>query len=188
MWDKGDVDAASRHFSRYLHSHYRTGSHSGIRWGIDAMGWVAAANGEWELAVRLLSSALRLRTTAEENDQSRLSEASKDAHRKSKLNLSRYAYNKAREAGAKLTYEQAVALALEHRTTAPSTATLTVRQRQVAELIAQGKSNQAIADQLFVGLKTVESHVKAIMDRLGVQNRTQIATWLTGHGKSTGAD
>jgi len=26
------------------------------------------------------------------------------------------------------------------------------------------------------------------MDRLGVQNRTQIATWLTGHGKSTGAD
>ncbi|MGW5740804.1 LuxR C-terminal-related transcriptional regulator [Amycolatopsis sp. NPDC003861] len=184
MWDKGNIDDAADHFSKFLRLNHESGSHTGIRWGIDAMGWVAAADGDWERAIQLLNSALHLRTTASEpSNRNRLHDTSTEANRNARQNVSRLAYNKAREAGAKLTYEQAVALALKTRTSPPeqrpAPAKLTVRQRQVAELIALGKSNQAIADQLFVALKTVESHVKAIMERLGVQNRTQIATWLT---------
>ena len=54
---------------------------------------------------------------------------------------------------------------------------LTSREREVAAQIAQGKSNQAIASELFVGLKTVEAHVTRILSKLGFTSRAQIAGW-----------
>ena len=59
---------------------------------------------------------------------------------------------------------------------------LTDRERQVAAQIAQGKSNQAIAAELFVGLKTVEAHVTHILSKLGFNSRAQIAGWAVAKG------
>lgn len=59
---------------------------------------------------------------------------------------------------------------------------LTARQRQVAALVAQGKSNQAIAVELVVSERTVENHVANIMSRLGFTTRTQIAVWAVAQG------
>lgn len=56
---------------------------------------------------------------------------------------------------------------------------LTARERQVAILIAQGKSNRAIAEQLVVSERTVESHVTNMLGKLGFTSRAQIATWTT---------
>jgi DNA-binding NarL/FixJ family response regulator len=52
---------------------------------------------------------------------------------------------------------------------------LTDRQREVAELVAQGLSNEEIARRLFLSLATVKSHLTASMRRLGVRSRTQVA-------------
>jgi len=52
---------------------------------------------------------------------------------------------------------------------------LTERQRDVAELVAQGLSNEEIATRLFLSLATVKSHLTASMRRLGVRTRTQLA-------------
>ncbi|MGY1707251.1 LuxR C-terminal-related transcriptional regulator [Geodermatophilus sp. SYSU D00697] len=52
---------------------------------------------------------------------------------------------------------------------------LTERQRDVAELVAQGLSNEEIACRLFVSLSTVKSHLTASMRRLDVRTRTQLA-------------
>ncbi|WP_456971357.1 LuxR C-terminal-related transcriptional regulator [Geodermatophilus sp. SYSU D00815] len=52
---------------------------------------------------------------------------------------------------------------------------LTERQRDVAELVAQGLSNEEIAGRLFLSLATVKSHLTASMRRLGVRTRTQLA-------------
>jgi DNA-binding NarL/FixJ family response regulator len=52
---------------------------------------------------------------------------------------------------------------------------LTDRQREVAELVAQGLSNEEIARRLFLSLATVKSHLTASMRRLGVRSRTQLA-------------
>jgi DNA-binding CsgD family transcriptional regulator len=54
---------------------------------------------------------------------------------------------------------------------------LTPRQWQIAGLIAQGLTNKQIADELLISLRTAESHVKAILVRLGFTRRAQVAAW-----------
>ncbi len=59
---------------------------------------------------------------------------------------------------------------------------LTAREREVARLVAQGKSNRAIADELVVGVSTVEAHISHIFTKLGFSSRTQIAAWAVEKG------
>lgn len=59
---------------------------------------------------------------------------------------------------------------------------LTTREREVAAQIAQGKSNQTIAGDLFLSLKTVEAHVTRILTKLGFTSRAQIAAWAVAKG------
>lgn len=55
---------------------------------------------------------------------------------------------------------------------------LTKAERRVADLVAEGLSNQAIADQLYVSRHTVESHVKHIFTKLGLSSRVALATLI----------
>ncbi|ARF14099.1 response regulator [Sporosarcina ureae] len=50
---------------------------------------------------------------------------------------------------------------------------LTDRELEVLLLLAKGKSNQEIADELFIALKTVKTHVSNLLSKLEVQDRTQ---------------
>lgn len=59
---------------------------------------------------------------------------------------------------------------------------LTARERAVAALIAQGRTNQEIADGLVVSKRTVESHIAHILSRLGFTNRAQIVRWAIENG------
>jgi predicted ATPase/DNA-binding CsgD family transcriptional regulator len=59
---------------------------------------------------------------------------------------------------------------------------LTRREREVAALIAQGKSNREIANEMTVGLKTVETYVTRILNKLGFGSRVHIATWAVEKG------
>ena len=83
---------------------------------------------------------------------------------------------------------QATALLPKPRSRTPGRAArhafagLTVREREVAALIAQGKSTREIAEALVVSERTVESHVANIMFKLGVRSRSQIAVWAAEKG------
>ena len=57
-------------------------------------------------------------------------------------------------------------------------AALTPRQRQVCELAAAGKANRAIAQELFLSIKTVEAHLAAGYRKLGVNARAELAAEL----------
>jgi len=59
---------------------------------------------------------------------------------------------------------------------------LTEREMEVLRLLAQGKSNQDIADELYIGIKTVKFHVTNILAKLGVEDRTQAAIYAYKHG------
>ncbi|WCN39445.1 response regulator [Aneurinibacillus uraniidurans] len=62
---------------------------------------------------------------------------------------------------------------------------LTGREMEILLQIAQGKSNQEIADELFIALKTVKTHVSSILSKLGVQDRTQAVIYAFKHGLTT---
>lgn len=58
---------------------------------------------------------------------------------------------------------------------------LTNREQEILMLIAQGNSNQEIADALFITLKTVKTHVSNILAKLEVEDRTQAAIYAFKH-------
>lgn len=58
---------------------------------------------------------------------------------------------------------------------------LTPREREVLTLVAAGRSNRAIADELFISVKTVSVHVSNILAKLGVSSRTEAAAWAHAH-------
>ena len=59
---------------------------------------------------------------------------------------------------------------------------LTAREREVAALIAQGKSNREIADALVLSERTIEGHVSNILTKLDFTARAQIAAWAVEKG------
>jgi predicted ATPase/DNA-binding CsgD family transcriptional regulator len=84
--------------------------------------------------------------------------------------------------GARLDVDEAVALAFG--TAAPrrtSAAGLSGRELEVAELVAEGLANKAIAARLHLSVRTVESHVRHALLKLGLDNRTQLAAWARQH-------
>ncbi|WP_067842291.1 response regulator [Amphibacillus sediminis] len=58
---------------------------------------------------------------------------------------------------------------------------LTAREKEILLLIAQGKTNQEIADELFIALKTTKVHVSNILSKLEVHDRTQAAIYAHKH-------
>lgn len=59
-------------------------------------------------------------------------------------------------------------------------ASLTARERMVAVLVAEGRSNQQVAAELCLSVKTIEHHLSSIYAKLGVSSRTQMAAVLSG--------
>jgi NarL family two-component system response regulator LiaR len=72
--------------------------------------------------------------------------------------------------------EAAQALAEAAAQPSPPGGDLTPREREVLALIVEGKSNLQIARDLGISLSTARFHVSTIIDKLGVDNRTQAAT------------
>jgi DNA-binding NarL/FixJ family response regulator len=52
------------------------------------------------------------------------------------------------------------------------------RELEVVRLVAEGLSNKEIGRRLFISERTVESHVRNILNKLGVTSRAQIAAWM----------
>lgn len=60
------------------------------------------------------------------------------------------------------------------------TANLTPSERKVLELIGDGLSNREIGEKLGVAEKTVKNHITALLAKMGLQRRTQVAAWVAG--------
>jgi DNA-binding CsgD family transcriptional regulator len=59
---------------------------------------------------------------------------------------------------------------------------LTRKELEVAILVAQGKSNRAIAAQLFNSERTIDNHVQHIYNKLSIDSRPELALWVQKRG------
>ncbi|MGA3218369.1 MAG: response regulator transcription factor [Acidimicrobiales bacterium] len=80
---------------------------------------------------------------------------------------------------------EAIAYALEEKVPRPAGASVTTatmplskRELEVARLVAAGLSNKEIGSRLFLSERTVETHVSKILNRLGINSRVEIASWV----------
>jgi non-specific serine/threonine protein kinase len=93
--------------------------------------------------------------------------------------LSREAADAAWRQGATLTVEEAIRYGMEAPaiTRLDDGSPLTARERQVASLIAEGRTNAEIAGRLKMAERTADAHVEHIRNKLGLRSRAQIAVW-----------
>ncbi len=82
-----------------------------------------------------------------------------------------------RAAGAGLSGSERTALAL--RAEESDERPLTAREHEVAELVADGLTNRAIAARLVISDRTVDGHVANVLTKLGLSSRAQVAAWVT---------
>jgi predicted ATPase/DNA-binding CsgD family transcriptional regulator len=163
---------------------------------VEALAWIAASAGEAQRAATLLGAVeeawLNLPWSLPE--PLRVHHAACLTKVRSALTASEY--DAAYAEGCALDADQAVRFALREpkpdgRVARPITLVsdeqLTERERQIAALVADGLSNAQIGRTLVVSARTVETHVRHIMDKLGFSSRAHIAGWIAA-GEVTGTE
>jgi DNA-binding CsgD family transcriptional regulator/tetratricopeptide (TPR) repeat protein len=165
-----------------------------IAWCLEGLAAVAAAQGEPVRAVRFMGAAQALREAIGTPLLS-LSQAMHDmTFTSTRTQLGEQAFDAAWAEGRTMTSEH-ILLSLEPMPvptpplTAPSSAAvapqshagLTPRELEVLRLLAQGLTSAQIAEQLVIGLVTVNSHVRSIYSKLGVTSRSAATRYALEH-------
>jgi predicted ATPase/DNA-binding CsgD family transcriptional regulator len=146
----------------------------------------AAMVGNGERSARLLGASEMLRLDIGAPISPFTSSLVEKAQEQAEALLGEDRYNRFFEDGARLDREGAVALAVGKKSV-PATGDrahqpadpLGKREREVAQLIAEGLSNKEIASRLFLSERTVETHVYNILNKLGFNSRVNIASWVS---------
>jgi two-component system nitrate/nitrite response regulator NarL len=79
--------------------------------------------------------------------------------------------------------------AMQGKLASDASGKLTTRELEIVGLVAQGMSNKAIGDELGLSDNTVRNHLGSILEKLGLDNRVQVATFALkqGIGRKSGA-
>ncbi|MER5791500.1 LuxR C-terminal-related transcriptional regulator [Streptomyces sp. NPDC001980] len=197
-WQRGEWEETGAHASAALESMRGFNDHSAVARMLEVLAWATAAAGDREQAARILGSADTLwrdAGTAITAFDPRMAEfhARCEAEIIDALGAASYttAFDEGRLHGSP---DRAIVLALEPHTNAPAHSgnspavpnpnPLTRREREVAELVAQGMSNRQIGSTLGRSSRTIEGHVENILAKLQFGSRAQIASWWTANQPS----
>ncbi|HUJ06257.1 MAG TPA: LuxR C-terminal-related transcriptional regulator [Streptosporangiaceae bacterium] len=194
-----DLAAAREHLTESITLSLTAGRRLAIARGLAALAAFAAASGREEHAVSVAAAALAvfdaIGTPRSASATRRLDELI-DAAR---VSLGPDEVTALLDRGRELTPNQAARLATAGTTTDPGDArdeasggapppasarpagSLTGRELQVARLVAQGRSNRAIAEALSITPTTAARHVANIFAKLGLRSRAQVVSWMAGH-------
>jgi predicted ATPase/DNA-binding CsgD family transcriptional regulator len=168
----------------------------GIAQGLEVMAWCSADLGETRRAAVLLGAAGAVWTSSGAVLSARLAPRRVECERRITAELGTETCLLLRREGQTLTPDDAVAWTWESGsrdgsvTHGPSgtdhpvpagrgsgKSPLTVRENEVAHLVAAGLRNREIAERLVISTRTVDAHVEHILTKLGFNSRAQISSW-----------
>jgi predicted ATPase/DNA-binding CsgD family transcriptional regulator len=152
---------------------------------LDAMGCRAAGLGQSRLAAQLLGAAETVRTGAGAKVIGVLAPLLATAEQLATSALGQKRFETELSAGKLLSRDAAIGMALGEPAHAVEAAPrddgagpLGKREAEVARLVADGLSNKQIGARLFISERTVDSHVRSALNKLGFNSRSQIAAWM----------
>ncbi|GAB4007363.1 LuxR family transcriptional regulator [Nocardioides ultimimeridianus] len=181
-WFFGDADAAEGPALEAVRLDAKSSSRLGLAHHLDPVAWVAVRRGQHERAATLFGASARLWESCGSSPEVGLPATHEHFVAETRAALGDRAYDAHHAAGRAMDTGQAVAYALGEADPVPAAelATLTRRESEVAELVAEGLTNREIAERLVIAPRTADTHVQNILLKLGFGNRTQVATWVRG--------
>jgi predicted ATPase/DNA-binding CsgD family transcriptional regulator len=194
--DQGSVEQAREHLAESIRLSHATGARIGVARGLEAFAALAVLEDRGDRAVQLVAAAAALRETAH---LPRLPGARTDRYFAAARSLGEPVIAQLWATGFGMTSDAAVAMALDapgragpgprpdgesvpagHQAAAVALpGRLTARQREIVALIAEGCSNKAIAEKLYISPATAARHVANILEKLGFTSRAQVAAWAS---------
>jgi DNA-binding NarL/FixJ family response regulator len=189
---RGDPSTAIRHHAEGLALLQTTGMRTDIADGLEAIGGLLAHDHP-ERAIRLLGCAASLREQIDALRPAALEARCQQDIATVRARLGERAFAELWATGEAMELEDAIAEALamadsvKEKIVAPSTTSetgppLTRREREVLRLLAEGRSDRAIAEVLCISPKTAGNHVTSILAKLDVDSRTAAAAYAVRHG------
>jgi DNA-binding CsgD family transcriptional regulator len=185
-WQRGEWQRAQALAREGISCSHALDDRAGLGILLETLAWLAAQQAVHERAAELLGFAQHVR----ERSTLTLVGPFRPQHAQSVTcateGLGQTAFDAAFEHGWAMTIDEGVAFAVQNNQPTkaapaakpPSQALLTGRQLDVARLVAQDLSNKQIAARLFLSERTVETHITNILNKLGLNSRSQISRWM----------
>jgi predicted ATPase/serine/threonine protein kinase/DNA-binding CsgD family transcriptional regulator len=185
VWRHAKTERANELLQQALRAARKVDERLVISMCLQALAWIAAEEGAFERAVVLTSAAENLSNAIGSSPifVSGLVQYREKCERDTRKALSEKVFAAAQRKGNKLGVESAVAYALGEQCPASYTPTTglagpTKREREVAELVAEGLTNREIASRLTISVRTAQGHIEHLLAKLGFTTRAQIAAWV----------
>jgi non-specific serine/threonine protein kinase len=191
-WSRGDVALTTAALLESIQSEGRDPEPWHLAGSLEGLALVACHTGDASLAARLLGAADVIRERSGVPIRPSRRPSYDQAVAEIRLSLGEDGYAESRRAGRALSADEVIAAAATLATPARSASEpaptpadrhgLTDREIDVLRLIAQGKSNQQIADALGIRMVTAKTHVLHILAKLGLDSRVAAATFAHREG------
>jgi len=186
-WQRGEAQRAEVLAQEGVACKHALDDRVGLAILIDTLAWLAAERGAAERGATLLGYAEHLRESVSAPRFEAFSAQRERAESSCRERMGQVAFGAALDRGKEMAIDEGVSYALDWKkktkVTPPSVierpTRLTPREKDIAALVGQGLSNKQIAAKLVVSQRTAESHILNILNKLGFNSRTQIASWAT---------
>ncbi len=181
----GDNEESKARYSEALRIAYQIDDRIGQFYLLAALAFHATVEGRAKTAAQLLGASETIRIGAGAIVMPVMNPIITQAEESAIAALGKAKFEVELTAGKHLTRDTAVAMALGEADQATAATregarpgVLAKREFDVARLIADGLSNKQIGARLFISERTVDSHVRSILNKLGFNSRAQIAGWV----------
>jgi predicted ATPase/DNA-binding CsgD family transcriptional regulator len=186
----GDLEESKARYREALRSAYRIDDRIGQYYLLAALANHAGLGGNAKAAAQLLGASEKIRIGAGATLMPIMSPVITQTQEAAAASLGPSRFEAELEAGKRLSRDAAVSMALgdpapqgQKESNGTGIGVLAKREAEVALLVADGLSNKQIGARLFISERTVDSHIRSVLNKLGFNTRAQIARWI-----STAAD